>query len=168
MPIRSEFEGQGFTIQPVQGARAFVTNVAGELTGVVYEQPWTVGENTARCMKTSRLADEEANHQLVDCERNNGHGLYAYFDGSTTYRSHGRVEGVIEGYGEVVLGTRGFKATKAVIVALFVPSVVAKLRERYELMVARYEGIPFFDTFEEMVFWFPPNVGEKKDSDEAA
>lgn len=63
---------------------------------------------------------EQDGHELVSlsCEC----GFYAYFDGRNDYHSNdARVTGLIEGYGKVVMGTRGFRAEKARLVALVKP-----------------------------------------------
>lgn len=81
------------------------------------------------------------------------HGFYGYYDGSNDYYERGRVMGVIEGYGETVIGTRGFRCMKARIVALRIPEPVdPRLRA---LVLRNYSGIPFFETFERMVTEFP-------------
>lgn len=45
-------------------------------------------------------------------------GFYAYLNGINGYQSNCHVIGVIEGYGETTIGTRGFRAQKAKILAL--------------------------------------------------
>lgn len=52
-------------------------------------------------------------------------GFYAYHDGAILYATGGeglRVEGIIEGYGRVVLGSLGYRAQKARIVAITLPA----------------------------------------------
>lgn len=61
-------------------------------------------------------------HDMGKC----GCGFYAYYDGSNDYRSDARVSAVVEGYGETVIGTRGFRAGKARVLALCVPDVRRK------------------------------------------
>ncbi len=90
-------------------------------------------------------------HGLDDCE----HGFYAYYENSNDYYEAGRVSGVIEGYGEAILGTRGFKSQKARILALRIPSDVKlgfKVRHNYS-------GVPVFDSFDAMVREFPGDDG---------
>lgn len=161
-PVREHFEGAGFTIQPVYGARAFDINPEGYLMGITYQVRWPVGPHHASCCRTGCPKPEDLippDHKLGECERGNGHGFYGYFDGSNNYRNIGRVEGIIRGIGETVIGSRGFRTSTAEIVALFVPSVRLVTRTRYELMVDRYAAIPVFPTFESMVEAFPPDVG---------
>jgi len=84
-----------------------------------------------------------------------GHGFYGYYDGSNDYYQRGHVMGVIEGYGETIIGTRGFRCMKARIVALRIPKhVEPRLRA---LITRNYADIPFFDKFKDMVAAFPPD-----------
>lgn len=116
-------------------------------------------------------------HNMADC----GCGFYGYYDGSNDYRSEVRVSAVVEGYGEVVVGTRGFRASKARIVALCVKPgeetrevqvpqygtytlnlsprrETTRLTETMAERVRRnYDGIPTFDSFDEMIAAFPPD-----------
>jgi hypothetical protein len=48
-------------------------------------------------------------------------GFYAYFDGGNDYGGRSRVTAVIEGYGVCTVGTRGFRASKAKLLALVEP-----------------------------------------------
>lgn len=83
------------------------------------------------------------------------HGFYGYYEGSNDYYEPGRVNGVIKAYGEVVVGTRGFRSTKAEIVALQIPDSVS---EREANLIRRnYPNVQFFFDFEAMVAEFPPD-----------
>jgi hypothetical protein len=59
-------------------------------------------------------------HKIHECF--SGHGFYAYHDGVMDYvapqRGRPHVTGVIEGYGDAVIGSRGFRCEKARVVAL--------------------------------------------------
>lgn len=91
-------------------------------------------------------------HEYASC----GCGFYGYFDGSDDYHGNGRITAVVEGYGETVIGTRGFRAMKARIVALKVAT--AEVSYPLEQKVRRnYAEVPFFDSFEELVAAFPPD-----------
>lgn len=84
-------------------------------------------------------------------------GFYAYYDGSNDYHAKGRISAVVEGYGETLIGTRGFRASKARIVALRIPKSVPI---RLQTLVARnYPDVPLFTKFSEMVEAFPPDAG---------
>lgn len=48
-------------------------------------------------------------------------GYYAYFDGMNDYMHTGRIAAVVEGFGVYTIGTRGFRTSKARLVALIKP-----------------------------------------------
>lgn len=115
--------------------------------------PASTVDGVDKSMERRREEEEERRKRdsLVDCQ----HGFYGYYDGSNDYYKPGMVMGVVEGYGETVIGTRGFRCMKARIVALRIPKhVPAHVRA---LVTRNYEGIPFFDTFKEMVAQYPPD-----------
>lgn len=61
---------------------------------------------------------EYSEHDMSTCSC----GYHAYYDGSNDYHKPGEtVTAVVEGYGETVIGTRGFRAAKAKILALHIP-----------------------------------------------
>lgn len=177
--FESQFDSLGFVPGSVRGARAFVIAANGDLTGIFYPQVWRLGVNTAECMKHKARAwmpfpsvtyyqstpvdvptvvvPPDLEPHLMDTCR---HGFYGYYDGSNDFNNHymtrdGCAQAVVEGYGEVMIGTRGFRAMKARIVALAVTQVTVRTREQYELMLRKYADVPFFDTFERMVSAFP-------------
>lgn len=168
-----EFDALGLALGVVTGARAFDVDSLGRLTGIHYKQVWRPGENVAECRKSdnpyadlasmftftftgTRLVQTkkpESPHSRETCQC----GFYGYYDGSNDYHQKGRISGVVEGYGEVLIGTRGFRAAKARIVALRIPKSVP---DRLAALVRRnYAGVPFFSTFSAMVAEFPPDAG---------
>lgn len=176
--IEPALEEIGFAVGVVRGVRAFDVDTLGRLRGVTYKHIWTPGENEATCrrsrsddmwgqftfavsLKTGRAinppepskppVDYDKPHSLSDCK----HGFYAYYDGSNDYHESNRISAVIEGYGETVIGSRGFRCMKARIVALQIPETV---KPHVARMVARnYPDIPILETFEQMVSEFPPD-----------
>ncbi|QJU52962.1 hypothetical protein SCB71_06485 [Herbiconiux sp. KACC 21604] len=137
----SEFSGLGFGVGVVRGARSFNVTPDGRLTGVFHQREWVAGENVASCMSLSSSTDAliaairgltrssyglpaipfsgevgptPKSHDMSKCTC----GFYAYYDGSNDYATDARVSAVVEGYGQTVIGTRGFRAGKARIVAL--------------------------------------------------
>lgn len=166
-----QFDSRGFVAGVFRGARSFRINKDGFLTGVVYHQVWTPGENIAVCRNTptqyiSYYAAASVLDQPVALPDGHGmdacrHGFYAYAENSNDYHAEGYVSGVIEGYGkEVMLGTRGFRADKARIVALCVSEVRLTERDRVALVSVNYPDIPMFNTFDQMVAEYPPDAGE--------
>ncbi len=143
-----EFGGKEFAAGVARGARSFSIDRLGRLTGVSYKVVWRPGENEATCKR-----------EYGECEGIDRcpHGFYGYYDGSDDYHRDGMVSAVIEGYGEAVIGTRGFRSMKARIVALHIPDTVKPGEAR--LVRRNYPDIPVFDTFERMVHEFAPDDG---------
>lgn len=161
-----EFDGRtrDFAAGVVTGTRSFDVDKLGRRVGVAFATVWRPGENVARCMQRpdplaflsgrepGRLRESSRPpHSLAECP----HGFYGYYEGSNDYYEPGRVMAVVEAYGETVIGTRGFRAEKARIVALHVPSDIGLGVRR---VVARnYPDVPQFDSFDAMVAEFPPD-----------
>lgn len=155
----SEFSGREFAAGVARGARSFRADRLGRLTGVHHQTVWRPGENDAECRaydSASAFIRDEPDRKcpgLADCK----HGFYGYYDGSDDYHESGMISGVIEGYGEAVIGSRGFRSMKARIVALHIPAEVnAGLRR---LIIRNYPDVPVFDTFEQMVAEVQPDDG---------
>lgn len=162
-----EFDGRNaeFAAGVVTGTRSFDVDKLGRLRGVAYDAVWLPGENEAKCLERpdplayyatvsqGRRArpSERPPHSIVDC----AHGFYGYYEGSNDYYAPDRVMGVVEAYGETVIGSRGFRASKARIVALHIPAEVAVGTRR--LIVRNYPEVATFDSFDAMVSEFPPD-----------
>lgn len=187
--IPGEFEGLGeVTVPddttPVYGVRVFRLSDDGFLTGVTFPQIWMLGTNFAKCLRvTGRIRargtayysvggqqyeippeeldepepDEPAEHSIAGCT----HGFYAYYEGSNDYHREGDgyIQAVVRGFGTVVIGTRGFRCTKASIVALTWTESGLGSRKKHEQMLRRYSDVPWFTSFEEMVDKFPADLG---------
>lgn len=156
--IEEEFESSGhdldLAVGVMRGARSFLVSDDEWLTGVVYKQRWLPGVNTATCMNNAIVHTTQ--HSMLACK----HGFYAYHDGSNDYHHrfpcvNGTVSGVVEGFGEVMVGTRGFRCMKARIVALCMDDEEWPVKATRA--VANYPGVPVFYTFEKMVAEFPPD-----------
>jgi len=130
------------------GARSFRVDKLGRLTGIHFPQIWKPGENVAECRAENQVKKA---HSIASC----AHGFYAYYDGSDDYHSDGLVSGVVEGYGESVIGSRGFRVMKARIVALKISKDLAK--PVASLVARNYKDVPQFASFEAMVKAFPPD-----------
>lgn len=178
--IEPQIAEAGFAVGVVRGARSSNIDRLGRLTGINYAQVWRPGENEAECRRRDMddmfgvhlqralsyyIAAPGAQpaptpkpappahepHAMRDCK----HGFYAYYDGSDDYHEAGRVSAVVEGYGETVIGTRGFRSMKARIVAIHIPDDVPAYLAR---MVARnYPEVARFESFDQMVSAFPPD-----------
>lgn len=117
------------------GLRSFSLASGNKLAGVTYTAPWDDGENVAKCakyrsdfygdLKTVEIGtpDEPASHSLAAL--NCSCGFYAYFDGNSNDFQQGvNVEGIVEAWGKLTIGEKGFRASKARIAALVIPKAV--------------------------------------------
>lgn len=129
----------GFSMRPLYagtmvGLRVFRFRSDGSLTGYYHQIEWTPGENKAICLNDSvvfrpnpiiaggqplSMSACDIPHEVsLDCTC----GFYAYHSGLNEYDgSPNSVAAVVEGYGHMVVGDRGFRAGKARILALIVP-----------------------------------------------
>lgn len=80
-------------------------------------------------------------------------GFYGYFDNlDNPYFRTGNLHGIVEGYGVMTVGDRGFRASKAKIKALVIPAV----RAASWMQVARnYDGIPIFTELGDALELYP-------------
>lgn len=147
----TEFNGRPFVAGSLTGLRSFRIDALGRLTGVTYPKVFKPGENVGHCaaggemqmslsraiirnfywsIGEARVASnpsdapvslvKQPKHRVgqLDC----GCGYYAYFDrGNNPHHQAGQVLGVIEGYGVTTVGSRGFRAEKARLLALIHP-----------------------------------------------
>lgn len=127
-----DFTGYEFALGSVFGVRRFRVDRLGRLTGVHVRDVWTPGENVATCRTyTFRFAGVD---EVVKAPADKPHGatpadtcpcgFYAFTtltDTRWTPDDGPYVEGVIEGYGRTVIGTKGFRCEKARIVAVIIP-----------------------------------------------
>lgn len=117
------------TVGSILGTRSFRINDEGMLTGVTVSGiPYKPGENVAVCAADHAEQDKvESNdettvvssplHSMSECE----HGFWAYYDEKDYFSNTGTVSGVLEGYGEVIVGKKGFRSSKARVRALVAP-----------------------------------------------
>lgn len=114
--MNPEFTGPELVVGTVRGYRRWdVRN--GHLKAVSWGTKWTAGVNTATCrMPFGRLFG--GTH--ITAGRGCSCGFYAYFHPKDAFYS-GAVQGVVEGYGRVTLGSKGFRAEKARILGLVAP-----------------------------------------------
>lgn len=141
MVSSSDFTGFDYAAGVATGQRSFEVTADGKLTGVHQQAPWGPGENVASCITV--MGGEGHRPPAVGC----GCGFWAYHDGSS-YPA-GPVSGVIEGYGRVTIGPRGFRAEKARIVALTTGALAR--RDRFPAWTARNWGLSAFLGF--VLFW---------------
>ena len=152
--MNDNFTGPALAAGTILGVRAFDIDNLGRLRGVTHADVFRPGENIARCRATpqGRWAhvpggmtwpmDEPREHHpgSADCEC----GYWAHYDGTHSYESTLRASAIIEGYGLVTLGTSGFRAGKARLVALVPPAhlpVAARVADVYGSA-----GVPIYRT----------------------
>lgn len=104
-------------------------------------------------------------------------GFYAYY-ANEEHQYSGQVAGVIEGYGETLVGTKGFRTAKARILALTpydfsqrspnsTPSYITNGSNVWNFdrlcrkLRRRYKGVEVFRTVSEMYEAFPPTTAEE-------
>jgi hypothetical protein len=85
-----------------------------EMTSVHTEATGSVSLDVHFCQRLIADHRKQKGHQYDECAC----GFYAYLNGHNEYNHVSRVTGIIEGYGETLIGTRGFRAQKAKILAL--------------------------------------------------
>lgn len=161
-----------FTADVFRGTRSWKMRDDGWLTGCALGSwyQWTPGENEATCLVKTGLSmrkkepyQPSAKAFWIPEEGARPHdpgsiqcncGFHAMYDGAVDYTKPDYVDGIIEGYGHVAAGSRGFRASKARIVALVAP--------RYEnvfapLLKNAYPDVPIFDTLALALVSFPPS-----------
>lgn len=157
----SDFSDRPFAAGSVFGLRSFrpatELDLPGPLVGV-RGNPWGPGENSAECLRGpsdwlsgSPSSTEPHRAGIHGCSC----GFYAYFDGSNDAGMFWiiRIPAVIEGYGVVTVGSRGFRCEKARIVA-FTQSPWG------EFDFSHYPDIPVYETETDMLAEHPTSSPE--------
>lgn len=147
------FTGPALAAGSVLGVRAFGIDSLGRLRGVTYGDVFRPGLNVARCFARPAGRWAPGPDGDMTLEREPGHragatecgcGYWAHYDGSNSYESPTRAAAIIEGHGLVTLGTSGFRAEKARLVALVPPAhlpVAARVADIYGPA-----GVPIYRT----------------------
>ena len=149
----SGFVGPALAAGSVLGVRAFGIDSLGRLRGVAYSAVFRPGLNVARCFAPpagrwvpgsagDMIWEPEPGHRAGTAEC--GCGYWAHYDGSHSYDAPTRAAAVIEGHGLVTLGTSGFRAEKARLVALVPPAhlpIAARVADVYGSA-----GVPIYRT----------------------
>jgi hypothetical protein len=154
-------------IQVVQnhGFRAFRYNPDDSLTSLIYDYEWTDGVNRAVCATSAtwKKPAKECPFPHKGCS----HGFYAYYDedyyGTGITRGIAVVNGVIDGYGRCVIGSKGYRSEYAALVAFVRPFAIDDTflrmlrleRPQAELHVVaalerKFPTVPIFDNVDEL------------------
>jgi hypothetical protein len=143
----------------VRGYRWWGLTPGGTLLGM--HAPWEPGENTARCL--IRDFESAAVHPDSGVPAKGCHcGFYAWWTVQPRYATGSLlpVLGVIEGYGRVRTGTKGFRCAKARILALAPLTALeyGRVRPDVEAMARRYlRSRVVYGDAEAMLAEFPPD-----------
>lgn len=170
MSREKEFGQTPFAMGSLIGYRSWTVDRDGRLHPVSHRHNWMPGENVAVCdgyahgriekiegeawADTNNRAEEwRKSHDMIDCE----HGFYAYFSpNDRAQRSSPTVHGVIEGYGETLIGTKGFRCMKAKILAIAVEPWEGWVLEDATLRRLRANyPVAFFESSLAMTLEFP-------------
>ena len=116
---QDKFARRPFAAGSIYGVRAFKPNkFTGALHAVHAEYIWKPGENQSFCLNSMPWMSQAYHTPRLGCTC----GFYAYYNGKNDYHSPpATISGVIEGYGDCVVGDYGFQAGKAKIVGLVFP-----------------------------------------------
>lgn len=127
------------------------------------DSKWTNGSLTSVCNRFISLDGTRAVHSSPDMDCTCG--IYAHYLPLESYERNNNIFGVVEASGRILMGTRGFRAEKAKIVALagygdctqwFEPR--EKTRGIYPDEVVDFctsIGVPYFPTVRQMFYEFP-------------
>lgn len=165
--MSTEFGDSEFVVGSIFGERGWTVDIDGVLGSPSRSRvKWTGGEMSAECdaytippasrPEEYELMDREeqraaygrwkGNHGLDECE----HGFYAYYQDKSDgyyYSNEPVIVGIIEGYGDTIVGTKGFRCSKAKIVALSLQHRGPwELSERVRELIEVNYGVPVFRT----------------------
>lgn len=179
------FKGQ-LVLGSIRGIRKFRLTPDNHLTGLFYRQAWLPGENIAYHHKvetnfvypyhgmgafithspasiviepTPENPTIHRGAEFAPCKC----GFYAFYSEVTSKGVSylAEVPAVIEGYGEVVIGSKGFRALKAKIVAVTLKPDLPP--DRLESFAERYPGVPMFNDKDRMKAEYPTSTTEEFD-----
>lgn len=165
----SDFGDFEFAAGSLYGHRMWLPGPDGALCGMTYSlSPWTSGLNEAQCLAFKTHCPCEVcatweRFQFPEPEHIAAHtcGFYAYYRGMESMYSISNAarycpHGVIEGFGLTVVGTKGFRCTKARIKGLYIPRPGLP-PEMLEHVAGHYQDIPQFDSPDALYEAFPPS-----------
>lgn len=88
----------------------------GEIVGYEWEIDGVIGVVSEKPVPVHK-GFNDPDHDFVQCKC----GFYGYYTGSLDWASNKTVSGIVEAFGKVELGPRGFRAEKAKILAIYIP-----------------------------------------------
>lgn len=151
-------------LESVRGFKQWTWSKERKLVSM-FPADWTNGSLTSECSRYALNKDKASvRHRSPDLECTCG--VYAHYLPLESYeKPRGCIFGVVEASGKILMGTKGFRAEKAKVVALggYGPSNqffenTEKTRGVYPDDVVDFctsIGVPYFPTVKQMVFEFP-------------
>lgn len=152
------------------GLRVFKVSHTGSLESLYRKHTWTVGPQLAACLPTSimfpaatswgtREPQEIGHHDWLNCQcgfygQTDGHNPYmptscsCVTDGDCGQTDHRKVTGIVEAWGRVIVGDKGFRAEYVAIRALVITA-------RFASVGRNYPTIPSFPTESSALGEFP-------------
>lgn len=191
----TDYSDGGLQLTPIRGLRKWRVTDEGWLRSLFKGYIWVDGENVCECLKVDPDAYmmhayypymhrggafdggelQSRPHDMADCTC----GFYAFNERSSDYDYNAQVIGVVEQYGDVYLGTKGSRATRARPLALCMPAKSRRLlkparmytREYQEPLTAvqrrlveqNYPGVAISRTIGAMLRDFPIDKPETKE-----
>lgn len=170
--MSTDFEGISLSLDPVFGIRGWTVEADGVLRSPSQRYQWAPGENrvVSPCSCNPKKNEDESWTELVERAKEwrvNEHdfltsqcGFYAYLDHARESHLYdtNAIAGVIEGFGETVIGTKGFRCQRAKIAAIAIEPINA-VWEMADHVVKRiranYPGVPIFESRLAMISEFP-------------
>lgn len=173
-------EATAFVPAAFTGVRAWLVKDDGQLRSANFNHVWTDGVNTAVCLprptyqgcrdihpgEPAHVPACTFTHEPLTNEKC-GCGFWAYtipehyfadgpdgWKGTTTIiPADPWTVGLVRGYGQMRIGPKGFRSTKAVIAALLIPTEADQ--ERVEALRDRYPQVPTFTSLSQMLALMP-------------
>jgi hypothetical protein len=119
---------RGVGWSPIGGGKPYtVTIESKDITNITVERnDYGSTQHTITCYGMTITEHDPPPHSPADCSC----GFYAYFDPkhdeysnsvSGTFTGGPKISGIVSGYGKVQVGTKGFRAEKAKVLALYMP-----------------------------------------------
>jgi hypothetical protein len=145
------FAGFEPQIGEIRAVRSFRIGADGMLYPLFSDQPWVDGANTARC----RVTPDDVDHQVPDPECTCGFYAYASARAADEYPHARHVLAVVACWGGVIAGSRGVRAQKARIEAIWMsPKVPDYLRAA---VARRYPSVAVEPDADALLAHHPPS-----------
>lgn len=162
----------------IQGPQVSIQGVTTTFSTSAFTTGLNFNSLTCPCGCGRLLGGGQVARELNPCSGMDpqcGCGFYGYQHGSNDYYSPGTggkgpVGGVIRGYGKVILGTRGFRAEKVEILALYIDAEKLQMADHklddglIRARLAHNYGVPIFEDYQQLLTEFPPDMPERDDS----